>query len=95
MVDVYGRWTYEPDTPEEKKCDLDRLADWIMENGYKPKTSVENLAFMIMIHFDRPDNYGEENEETGSGGYGESYTLEECKRYVEDSGGFSEFDYVA
>ena len=93
MVDVYGRWTYEPDTPEEKKCDLDRLADWIVESGYKPKTSVENLAFMIMIHFDCPDNYGAENNSNGSGGYGDSYTLNECKNYVRDSGGFAEFDY--
>lgn len=93
MVDVYGRWTYEPDTPEENKCDYDRIADWVREKGYKPETSIEQLVYMIMLHFDCPDNYGKYDEETGFGGYGESFTVEECKRYVEESGGFKEFDY--
>ena len=25
MVDWYGKWTYEPNTPEEEKCDYDRM----------------------------------------------------------------------
>lgn len=48
MVDVYGRWTYEPDTPEEKKCDCDRIADWVREKGYKPETTIENLVLLVM-----------------------------------------------
>ena len=93
MVDVYGRWTYEPDTPEEKKCDCDRIADWVREKGYVPKTNIENLVQMIIAHFDNPDHYGEYDAETGCGGYGDEFTIEECKRYVEESGGFKEFDY--
>lgn len=93
MVDVYGRWTYEPDTPEEKKCDCDRIADWVIEKGYEPETTIENLVQMIIAHFDSPDHYGEYNAETGCGGYGDEFTVEECKRYVEESGGFKEFDY--
>ena len=93
MVDVYGRWTYEPDTPEEKKCDCDRIADWVIEKGYEPKTNIENLVQMIIAHFDSPDHYGEYDAETGCGGYGDEFTVEECKRYVEESGGFKEFDY--
>ena len=27
MVDTYGRWTYVPDTPDDRKCDLDIIAD--------------------------------------------------------------------
>lgn len=27
MVDYYGRWTYELNTPENKKCDLDRTME--------------------------------------------------------------------
>ena len=42
MVDTYGRWTYEPDTPEEKKCDCDRIADWILESGDKIKVMRNN-----------------------------------------------------
>lgn len=93
MVDVYGRWTYEPDTPEEKKCDCDRIADWVIEKGYEPKTNIENLVQMIIAHFDNPDHYGEYDAETGCGGYGDEFTIEECKRYVEESGGIKEFDY--
>ena len=93
MVDVYGRWTYEPDTPEEKKCDCDRIADWVREKGYEPKTNIENLVQMIIAHFDNPDHYGEYDAETGYGGYGDEFTIEECKRYVEESGGIKEFDY--
>lgn len=93
MVDVYGRWTYEPDTPEENKCDCDRIADWVREEGYEPKTNIENLVHMIIAHFDNPDHYGEYDAETGCGGYGDEFTIEECKRYVEESGGFKEFDY--
>ena len=65
----------------------------IIEDGYKPKTSMENLIAMIILHFDCDDNYGEYDEETGMGGYGEEFTLEECFRYIEESGGYSEFDY--
>ena len=93
MVDYYGQWTYEPDTPEEKKCDCDRIADWIKEKDYKPKTTIENLVQMIIAHFDSPDHYGEYDAETGYGGYGDEFTIEECKRYVEESGGIKEFDY--
>lgn len=48
---------------------------------------------MIITHFDSPDHYGEYDAETGCGGYGDEFTVEECKRYVEESGGFREFDY--
>ena len=50
---------------------------------------------MIILMFDCCDNYGEYDEESGCGGYGDEFTIEGCKRYVEDSGGFKEFDYEA
>ena len=65
----------------------------IVEDGYKPKTSIENLIKMIILYFDCDDNYGEYDEETGFGGYGDEFTLEECFRYIEDFGGYREFDY--
>ena len=65
----------------------------IIKDGYKPKTSMENLIKMIILYFDCDDNYGEYNEETGFGRYGDEFTLEECFRYIEESGGYSEFDY--
>ena len=65
----------------------------IINDGYKPETTMENLISMIILSFDCDDNYGEYDEETGFGGYGEEFTLEECFRYVEESGGYAEFDY--
>ena len=65
----------------------------IIADGYKPKTSMKNLISMIILYFDCDDNYGEYNEETGFGGYGENFSLEECFRYISESGGYEEFDY--
>lgn len=65
----------------------------IRDDGYEPKTTMDNLISMIVLSFDCDDNYGEYDEETGFGGYGEEFTLEECFRYIEESGGYREFDY--
>lgn len=65
----------------------------ILADGYKPETTMDNLISMIILSFDCDDNYGEYDEETGCGGYGEEFTLEECFRYIEESGGYREFDY--
>ena len=65
----------------------------IESDGYKPVTTMTNLITMIVLSFDCDDNYGEYDEETGFGGYGDEFTLEECFRYVEESGGYTEFDY--
>ena len=69
------------------------IADKIIADGYKPKTTMTNLISMIVLSFDCDDNYGEYDEETGCGGYGEEFTLEECLRYVDECGGYREFDY--
>ena len=68
---------------------------WIVKENYEPKTTMENLVSMIVLSFDCDDNYGKYDKETVCGGYGEKFTLEECKRYVEESGGLREFDYYA
>ena len=65
----------------------------IINDGYSPKTTMDNLITMIILSFDCDDNYGEYDEETGFGGYGEEFTLEECFRYIEEFGGYAEFDY--
>lgn len=40
-----GEWKYEKNTPEEKKCDLDRAADVITANGYRPsEITLEHLT---------------------------------------------------
>lgn len=65
----------------------------ILADDYKPKTTMSNLIEMIVLSFDCDDNYGDYDETSGCGGYGEEFTLEECFRYVEESGGYREFDY--
>lgn len=71
MVDWYGRWTYVPNTPERKKCDMDKIADYIMEhyvkNGYQIKTSIENLAENVYFYAMLYKEYVVEmSEETGT-----------------------------
>ena len=65
----------------------------IAADGYKPKTSMENLIKMLILSFDCDDIYGEFDAESGCGGYGEGFTLEQCFQYIEDSGGYKEFDF--
>lgn len=77
-------------TYEEYYNDIERK---IIADGYKVETTMENLIKNIILIFDCDDNYGEYDEETGFGGYGEEFTLEECFRYIEESGGYREFDY--
>lgn len=69
------------------------IEEKILNDGYEPETSMENLISMIILHFDCDDNYGEFDEESGMGGYGEEFTLDECFRYIAESGGYREFDY--
>lgn len=77
MVDWYGRWTYEPDTPEDKKSDSDRLADWIISIGYVPKTSIEHLVDMVWLHYENDCD---------------EINIKDVIEFVKDSG-ISEFDY--
>lgn len=71
----------------------DDIKSKIIKDGYKPRTTMDNLISMIVLSFDCDDNYGEYDEKSGFGGYGEEFTLEECFRYVEEYGGYREFDY--
>lgn len=69
------------------------IKEKILADGYTPKTSMDNLISMIILSFDCDDNYGKYDEKSGCGGYGEEFSLEECFRYVAESGGYAEFDY--
>ena len=82
MVDWYGRWHYDPNTPTEKKCDYDRMADYITEQGYEPETDLENLITMIFSHYDF--------ECTDSG---EEFSMEGCIEYINNTGSLADFDY--
>ena len=53
MVDQWtGKWTEEKDYstyPKEKWCDCDYMAVWIREQGYKPKTSINNFPMIFIF----------------------------------------------
>ena len=83
MVDNCGHWTYEPCAPDSKKCWLDCIADWITSTGYKAETTIENVVIMVTSHWELEMEDREECEDT----------IENCKQFVEESGGIGEFDY--
>ena len=56
---------------------------------------MDNLVTKVILHFDSPESFGEYDPETGSGGYGDEFTLDGLFQFVEDSGGWAEFDYLA
>ena len=95
MVDWYGRWTYEPNMPEKKKCDCDRLAElvlkWCSEHNYKIKTTIENIVLMIYSYVDNPDM--EEELERDYGVVPGWYITPEIVFEVAESSGIPEFDW--
>lgn len=94
MVDTYGRWTYIPGTPEEKKCDYDRLADAIYADGYEVKHDLEMLCGMVFNSYDEYLNEFDEDSYTGMDHPDPwCYTIPDVLAYVRDSGGWQEFDY--
>ena len=83
MVNNCGHWTYEPCTPDSKKCWLDCIADWITSTGYMVETTIENVAIMVTSHWEIEMEDRQEQEDT----------IENCIQFVEESGGIGEFDY--
>lgn len=93
MVDFYGNWTYEPNTPEKDKCDCDRIADEVMKYldniepqsrlyGYKIETSIEHIVEMIYAYLE--DFINEQKE----------FNAEEIVNEAMEYGcGIDEFDY--
>ena len=93
MVNCLGKWTHTPDQPAN--CDMDIIANMIMEDGYKPKTDLENLIIMVLLLF-------ESETEDSSSEFFPTYDFETMainadglKRFVYASGGWKEFDYYA
>ena len=92
MVDWYGNWFEEQDYdtyPAEEWCDYDHMAVWIRKSGYEVKTNMENLITIIFLHYEGELYDGEWEE----GETDKVFTIEGCKRFVEESGGLAEFDY--
>lgn len=93
--DVYGNWIYEPNIPEEKKCDFDILADEILRQieesndqcgeNEQIETSIENLVVMIYLHF--KDEIDDMIDDIGI------FDVDTIMELVAESGGLKEFDY--
>ena len=81
-VDWFGRWTEDPSQPVEKWCDYDYLAAAIRRSGYEPKTSMEHLIDMILMYYEEQAPEGSVMDR-----------IADIFVYVQDSGGWSEFDY--
>lgn len=86
MVTNTGIWIYEPDTPEEKKCDCDRVADYYIAKGFKSKTSIENAVTMAYELYDLDCR---ENDDVN---YAEDCSIFD---YIDLCGGLKEFDYYS
>lgn len=87
MVDCYGNWTFDPNDPEEKRNDMDRVALWVLQQGYTPLTSIENLTVVLMLRFEI--TFEAENRP-----YPDSeHLVEAISNFVFESGGIREFDY--
>lgn len=96
MVDTWGNWTEEKDYstyPKEKWCDYDYMAAWIREQGYEPKTDMENLITMILLYYEGEIEDGESDYDTENGKFDGTY-IEAVQTYVQDNG-ISNFDYEA
>jgi hypothetical protein len=92
MVDHLGRWTAEQNYstyPKEKWCDMDHVANYISGQGYEPKTSIENLVVMVILHFDREIEDDSVYLENGM------INIPNLSALVEESGGLRAFDYWA
>lgn len=94
MIDIYGNWKYEENTPESEKCDLDIVADWIISEGYKPKTSIENMAVMVILYYDcvledvKQGFYGiEENP------YTPMINIDDVALWIKENHRLEDFDY--
>ena len=95
MVDTWGNWTEEKDYstyPKEKWCDYDYMAAWIREQGYEPKTDMENLITMILLHYECEIEDGKSDYDTYNGNFDGTY-IEAVQTYVQDNG-LVEFDYI-
>lgn len=95
-----GEWKLEKDYskfPKKKWCDYDFVADWLMRQGYKPKTSYTELIDNII------DNYREDRtvEEKGYFAIEDKrkrpdnlmINIADVAEFVKASGGIEKFDF--
>jgi hypothetical protein len=94
MVDYYGNWTYDKNVNPRKMCDMDYVAQLVEQDGYEPVTSMENIVTVIVLLYngylsdhDVPYYSVEPDEDTLH------INTDDVAEFIEESGGYSEFDY--
>lgn len=101
MIDNLGQWKPNNDYSnysKEKWCDMDYIAFYIISEKYCPKTSLENVCYIIAAHYD------ESLEQHDEGTYvmipddrpkDEHWMLnmDDVKEFINGTGGIREFDY--
>lgn len=84
---------------KSKWSDVDYVRKYIEEKKYTPKTDMENLINMVLIHYEGElqdsdkDFYGVEDDRE----YPQSLmiNIKDLDVYVNDNGGLEEFDYYS
>lgn len=100
MVNVFGEWKVEKDYsvfPEDEWCDYDYVAAWIISVDYKPKTTMENLVKMIVVHYDlwREEHDGKfyTDIKKSENCDGWMISTKDVSCFVEENGRLASFDY--
>lgn len=97
---ITGVWKAEEDYsnyPESRWCDMDYIANCIKQQGYVPKTSIENVSYKILAHYSLEDFLNGYFEVKDNREYPDNLMINilDVAAYVEASGGIEEFDYVS
>lgn len=96
MVNNYtGEWTYEPGTPEEKKCDMDRIAEAVLSITDKFKTTLENVCYMVYADYESELEYEGRTDDQGYIRELDRYSADDLDAFLYDMNGISEYDYIA
>ena len=89
-----GVWKFEPDTPEDKKCDLDRAAEVIVASGYKPKEiSLEQLTERLVA--DAEEDFMRDEQDSLYGGTSKMFNMLSKEVFAEwlSLQNISDYDY--
>lgn len=99
MVNNMGHWTYDPNEPEETRCNLDDIADIITkEHNYTPvNISIEELSERILAEME------EDVKSTSSDGSADGILYDKhhniydvfAAGWIYDHTPISDFDYKA
>lgn len=91
-----GKWTYTPDTPDERKCDLDLAAEVVILSGYKP----ENISFEDLVErlvASAEEDFMRDEQDSLYGGTSKMFNMLNKEVFAEwlSTQSIADFDYKA